>query len=130
MNIARQFGLSFLLLTSSASPLSGGTQKSPSKHKINFTFDYDFSLTPACSPEVTQGCVQQFNLYEISPPHRVKLGSILAPVGATGYVKGISATTKPFLWVPGKHKLAVSAQMANGQESEFLDKCTTIVTIR
>lgn len=131
MNVVWQFGLSLLLLASSASPLSGSTQKSPSTHRITFTFDYDFRLTPACSPEVTQGCVQQFNLYEISPGilNRVKLGSIPVPVGATGYAKGISVTTKPFLFVPGEHRLAVSAQMPNGQESD-LRVCTTIVKIR
>lgn len=131
MKVAWQFGLSFLLLACSVSPLPGKTQKPPSRHRITFTFDYDFRLTPACSPEVTQRCVKQFNLYEISPgiSERKKLGSIPAPVGATGYVKGISVTTKPFLWVPGKHRLAVSAQMPNGQESD-LSKCTTLVKIR
>jgi hypothetical protein len=85
MKVALQFGLAFLLLTSSVSPLSGNTHKSPSRHAITFTFDYDFRLTPACSPTATQDCVQQFNLYEISPgiPNRVRLGSIPAPVGAT-----------------------------------------------
>jgi hypothetical protein len=115
----------------SVSLLAGGTKKPPSRHRITFTFDYDFRVTPACSPKVTQECIQQFNLYEISPgiSNRVKLGSIPAPVGATSYVKGISATTKPFLWVPGKHRLAVSAQMPNGLESD-LSKCTTMIKIR
>jgi hypothetical protein len=130
MKVALQFGLAFLLLASSVSPLSGNKRKSPSTHKITFTFDYDFRITPACSPKVTQECVRQFNLYEISPGilNRVRLGSIPAPVGATGFVKGISATTKPFLWVPGKHRLAVSAQTPNGQESD-LNACTTLVKI-
>src|SRR5271168_3176781 len=130
MKVSLQFGLAFLLLASSVSPLCGNTRKSPSTHTITFTFDYDFRLTPACSPKATQECVQQFNLYDVSPGilNRVRLGSIRAPVGATGYVKGISATTKPFLWVPGKHRLAVSAQARDGQESD-LSACTTLVKI-
>lgn len=130
MKVGWQCGILLLLVVSSASLLSGGTPKPPSKHRITFTFDYDFRVTPACSPEIKQGCVQQFNLYEISPglQNRVKLGSIPASAGATGYVKGISATTKSFLWIHGKHKLAVSAQMPNGLESD-LSNCTTIVKI-
>jgi len=119
-----------LVATLSVSPLYGDTKK-PSTHRITFTFDYDFRITPACSPKVTQGCVLRFNLYEISAgiSNPKKLGSIPAPVGATDYVKGISVTTKPFLWLPGKHRLAVSAQMPNGQESD-LSKCTTMIKIR
>ena len=111
-------------------PLSGGTKKRASTHRITFKFDYDFRVTPACSSQVKQECIQQFNLYEISDgiSNRKKLGSIPAPAGATGYVKWISVTTKPYLWVPGKHRLAVSAQMPNGQESD-LSKCTTITKI-
>ena len=130
-NVVLQFGLSFLLLTPTVAPLSGNRRKSPTTHRIKFTFDYDFRLTPACSPRVTQDCVKQFNFYEISPGivNRVKLGSTPVPAGATGYVKGISAVTKPFLWVPAKHRLAVSAQTPNGQESD-LSACTTVITIR
>lgn len=110
--------------------LYGGT-KEPSTHRITFTFDYDFSVTPACSTKVTQECIQQFNLYEISAgiSNPKKLGSIPAPIGATGYVKGVTVTTEPFLWLPGKHRLAVSAEMPNGRESD-LSKCTTIIKIQ
>jgi len=119
-----------LVAAPSVSSLYGDTKK-PSTHRITFKFDYDFRVTPACSPNVTQECVQQFNLYEISAgiSKRMKLGSIPAPAGATGYVKDISVTTDPLLWFPGKHKLAVSAQMPNGQESD-LNQCTTIIEVR
>ena len=121
---------SIFVATVSVGLLFGGPQKPPSTHKITFTFDYDFRVIPACSPKVTQECVQQFNLYEISRgiSNRMKLGSMPAPLGATGYVQGISVTTEPFLWGPGQHRLAVSAQMPNGQESD-LSKCTTIIKI-
>lgn len=99
-------------------------------HKITFTFDYDFGATPACSRKVTHGCVQHFNFYDISQgiPRRIKLGSTPVPVGASGVVKGISATTESLLFASGKHKLAVSAQMSDGSESD-LSKCATIVQI-
>jgi hypothetical protein len=110
--------------------LSGSVQTTQAKHTISCTFDYDFRITPACSPKVTEGCVQQFNLYDISAgiPKRVKLASIPVPAGASGFVKGISATTDPLLFESGRHLLAVTAQMPNGLESDFT-KCTTIVKI-
>ncbi len=100
------------------------------RHKISFTFDYDFRVTPACSREVKQACVQQFNFYDISQgiAKRVKLGSIPVPAGASGLVKSISAKTEPLLLNSGRHLLAVSAQMPDGSESD-LRMCTTIVKI-
>jgi hypothetical protein len=99
-------------------------------HKISFTFDYNFAVTPACTPEVTKACVQQFNFYEISRgiPNRVKLGSIPVPTGARGLLKGISATTEPFLFDSGKHRVAVAAQAPDGSESNLRD-CSIIVQI-
>jgi hypothetical protein len=114
-----------------ASLLYAGVVAPQSRHKIAFTFDYDFRITPACSPEVKNACVQQFNVYDISAgiSKRVKLGSFPVPAGATGLVKGISVTTQPRLFNHGKHMLAVSAQLANGIESDPR-RCTTIVKIR
>ena len=109
-----------LIVAVLVSLLPGGLQ-TPHPHRtitIKVTFDYDFRITPACSAKVTQGCVQQFNLYEVFP----------VPTGATGFVKGISATTEPYLFDSGRHRLAVSAQMPNGQESD-LSECTTIITV-
>lgn len=104
---------------------------SPSKHKITFTFDYDFGITPACSAEIKKGCVKQFNFYDISVgiPKRVPLGSRPVPVDATGLVKGISFTTKRRLFKPGKHRVAVAAQLENGLESD-LEKCAVVVKMR
>ena len=122
-----------VIVTVLVSLLSGGIQTSHPHRtiRIKVTFDYDFRLTPACSPKVTQGCVQQFNLYEVSLgiSRRAKLLSIPVPADATGVVKGISATTEPFLFDTGRHRLGVSAQMPNGQESD-LSKCTTLVKVR
>src|SRR5580704_3943319 len=101
-----------------------------STHKISFTFNYDFRITPACSRDVKKACVQQFNFYDISQgiAKHVKLGSMPVPDGASGFVQGISATTEPLLFNSGRHLLAVSAQMPDGSESD-LSKCTTIVKI-
>ena len=99
-------------------------------HTITFTFDYDFSITPACSPKITKACIQHFNFYDISQgiSKRVKLGSTSVPTGATGFRPGISGTTDPILFNSGRHLVAVSAQMPDGTESD-LRKCATIVKI-
>lgn len=118
------------MATALASLLCSGVLHAQSKHKITFSFDYDFGITPACSPQVKEECVQQFNFYDISAgiPKRMKLGTFSPPAGAIGLVKGISGTTKVLTFNSGKHMLAVSAQMPNGLESD-LSKCTTIVKI-
>jgi hypothetical protein len=101
-----------------------------SEHKITFTFDYDFRATPACSAQVKEACVRQFNFYDISQgiAKRVKLGSMSVPAGASGLVKGISGTSESQLFNSGRHLVAVAAQMPNGVESD-LSKCATIVRI-
>jgi hypothetical protein len=103
-----------------------------STHRIQFTFSYDFRITPPCSSTVKEACVQQFNFYEISNgiSNRVKLGSMPAPPDAAGLVKGLTATTKPYVYTAGRHMLAVTAQMPNGSESDLNKGCTTIVKIR
>ena len=105
-------------------------QKTPSTHTITVTFDYNFAVTPACSPTLTQKCVKQFNVYDISAgiTKRTQIGSIPVPSSATGRVKGISGTTESFLFYPGRHRLAVSAQMSDGTESDLL-LCTLMVQI-
>lgn len=110
--------------------LTGAAQTPLRKHTISFSFDYDFRITHACSAKVTKGCVQSFNLYDISAgfPKRVKLGSIPVPPGAKGLVTGISATTQPLLFEPGRHLLAVTAQMPNGSESDS-ESCTIWVEV-
>ena len=105
-------------------------QETPSTHTIAVTFNYDFRITPACSPSLTQKCVNRFNIYDISAgvAKSAKIGSIPLPVNAQGLVKGISGVTEPFLFNPGRHRIAVSAQMPDGTESD-LRLCWTIVQI-
>ena len=120
--------LPFLILASLVG--APAVSPKPSRHTIRFVFSYDFSITPPCSSTVKEKCVRQFNFYEISPgiSNRVRLGSIPAPADATVFVKGITGTTKPFLFTSGKHMVAVSAQMADGSESD-LSQCTKIIKI-
>jgi hypothetical protein len=79
-----------LLSTVMVSLLYASLPTSLSKCRIVFTFDYDFGVTPACSREVKQACVQQFNFYDISQgiPNRAKLGSIPVPPAGTIKYKG------------------------------------------
>ena len=125
---SRLHRLPFLLLASFV--LAPVASPKPSRHKIQFRFSYDFRITPPCSSQQKEKCVQQFNFYEISEgiTNRVKLGSIPAPADATGFVKDITGTTKPFLFTSGRHMVAVSAQMADGSESD-LSRCTKIIKI-
>jgi hypothetical protein len=120
----------FVLLSLCSLCFGAGIFPQDGFHKITFTFDYDFRVTPACSKEITKACVQGFNFYDISQgiAKRVKLGSMPVPAEASGLVKGISATTEAMLFNSGRHMVAVAAQTADGVESD-LSKCSTIVQI-
>jgi hypothetical protein len=92
-----------------------------SKHTITVNFDYDFSKTPACSKTVTKACIQQFIVYDISAglAVRTKLFSIPVPPGETKLVKGLTGKSPLLLFESGKHRIAVTAQMAGGKESDI-----------
>jgi len=119
----------FVFLSLCSLCFSAGNFPQDVPHKISFTFDYDFRATPACSKEIIKACVQGFNFYDISQgiAKRVKLGSMAAPAGASGLVRGISSTTDAMLFNPGRHRVAVAAQTVEGTESD-LSKCSVIVT--
>jgi hypothetical protein len=61
--------------------------------------------------------VARFNVYDISAEKPIKLFSIPARPGADGPVKGITGESQPLLFETGKHRFAVTAQMASGEES-------------
>lgn len=105
-------------------------QTSPTTHTVRFTFNYDFRITPGCSKKVKVVCVQQFNFYDISqgPEKRVKLGSMPAKPGAKKFEKGISGTSDPQVFNPGRHRVAVAAQLSDGRESD-VRQCAVVVTI-
>jgi len=90
-------------------------------HKITVKFDYDFTKTPSCAPpKVKDKCVVQFNVYDISAgeKNRSKLFSMPAPAGETKRVTGITATSPPRTFEPGRHLIGVSTQEPNGTESD------------
>ena len=95
---------------------------------VTVAFDYDIRLNPACSAKLTKNCVKQFNVYDISSGGRTKLFSIPVPAGAAGSVKGITGTSPPVPLSAGKHTLAVSAESAEGTESDS-SACTTTVKV-
>ena len=111
--------------------LCGSVLLPQGRHKIAVKFDYDFRVIPACSLEMKLPCIQQFNFYDISAgiPKRVRIGSIPVPADASGLVKGIAGTSDLLLFSPGRHMIAVAAQMPDGAESD-LSACTKIVKIR
>jgi hypothetical protein len=91
-----------------------------SRHSLTVTFDYNFGLTPACSDKVTEKCVKQFNVYDISAgiEKRTRLFTIPADPTAKGVVKGITGTSPMLLFAPGKHLISVSAQTPSNQKSD------------
>jgi hypothetical protein len=93
-------------------------QAQSGKHAVTVKFDYDFTVNHACSPTVTKKCVAQFNVYDISAGQPTKLFSIPVPPGASGPVKSIAGESQPLLFETGKHRFAVTAQMASGEESD------------
>jgi hypothetical protein len=101
------------------SPVATPPATPSAKHSITVKFDYDFSRSPVCSAKVTSKCVQQFNVYDVSggPQHRVKLFSVPVPAGASGQMKGITATSPQLVFEPGTHFFAVTAQPTAGDES-------------
>jgi hypothetical protein len=99
------------------------------KRRIIVTFDYDFRLNPACSPTLTKNCIRQFNVYDKAAEGRIKLFSIPVPVGATGFIKGITGAGPPILLTAGEHTLAVTAESADGFESDS-DACTTRIQVK
>jgi hypothetical protein len=99
----------------------------PRKRRVTVTFNYDFNLNHACSQTLTTGCVKQFNVYDTTDKEQVKLFSIPVPADAAGFVKGITGTSPPLSLRPGEHIVAVTAQAADGTES---DSGATTIRIR
>jgi hypothetical protein len=89
------------------------------KHTITVNFNYDFSKTPSCSEQIRKACIVQFNVYDISAGAKspTKLFSVPVPPGETKPAHGISMSPR-LLFEPGKHELAVTAQLPDGKESK------------
>jgi hypothetical protein len=98
-------------------------------HTITVTFDYDFTLTPACAGKVKTNCVTKFSVYDISGPKPIFLYSLPVPANAKGFMKGIAATSPRMAFEVGKHRIGVAAQTADGKESPPRE-CKAIIEIK
>jgi hypothetical protein len=78
---------------------------------VKVKFDYDFSRFPACSAKITQKCVQQFNVYEVSAKPPIFLFSIPLPRKTKGMVKGITGSApQKRSFFTGPHRFGVTAK--------------------
>jgi hypothetical protein len=92
-------------------------QAAPGQHTVTVTLNYDFTADNACSTAVTKGCLQQFNIYDLTSGTPVKLFSLPAPSGANGPVTGVTGTSGLLAIKAGVHIFGATAQMADGTES-------------
>ena len=78
---------------------------------VKVKFDYDFSRFPPCSAKVTQKCVQQFNVYEVSARPPIFLFSIPVPPNARGKMTGITGSaSQKHSFFTGPHRFGVTAK--------------------
>ena len=98
-------------------------------HSISVHFDYDFTKTPACTAKTTKACVQKFNVYDISGERPYLLFSIPAPQNAQGLMKGITASSPRMWFAVGSHRIGVSAQTSDGENSPPRD-CKVVIEIK
>ena len=124
-------GQAALLAIILVSGMSAAGQADGSRHTVTVTFDYNFGLTPACSDKVTDDCVKQFNVYDISAgvEKRTRLFTIPVNPASKGIVKGISGTSPVLLFAPGKHLISVVAQTPSNQKSDS-GACTAWIEIK
>jgi hypothetical protein len=104
-------------------------------HTVSVAFDYNFKLTPACTPTVLVKCIHQFIVYDISAgadkSKRATLLSIALPANPNGIVTEISGTTPLMDFESGRHLIASIATEPDGTESPApaCASCTTWITI-
>jgi hypothetical protein len=97
-------------------------------HTITVKFDYDFTNVPVCAGKPSEKCVQQFIVYDISGPKKIKLFSLPPPQGAKGKMTGITGVSPKLLFMVGSHRIGVSAASSANTESAPFD-CNTVVKI-
>ncbi len=127
-SLTRQAALLAIFLMSG---MSAAGQADGSRHSVTVTFDYNFGFTPACSEMVTDHCVKQFNVYDISAgvENRTRLFTIAVDPASRGIVKGITGTSPMLLFAPGKHFISVTAQTPSNQKSAP-EACTAWIEIK
>jgi hypothetical protein len=105
----------------------GGPEQS-AVHTITVKFDYDFTNVPVCAGKPSEKCVQQFVVYDISGPKKIKLFVLPPPQGAKGKMTGITGISPKLLFMVGYHRIGVSAASSANTESAPFD-CNTVVKI-
>jgi hypothetical protein len=127
-SLTRQAALLAIILMAG---VSAAGQADGSRHSVTVTFDYNFGLTPACSDKVTDNCVKQFNVYDISAgvENRTRLFTIPVDPASKGVVKGITGTSPVLLFAPGKHLISVVALTPSNQKSAP-EACTAWIEIK
>lgn len=122
-----QFTLVVLALLGGVTPIRA--QNAPKTHTIHVTFDYDFKRFHGCAEKNKKPCLKQFNVYNVTDAgRRFLLFTIPAPPGAKGEVKNITGASKPLVFAPGQHMIAVTANTDQGGESDPR-ACYTMITI-
>ena len=110
--------MTFLVLAGATLALTAAVSNATTgQHVMTVTFNYDFTTDNACSATVTKGCLQQFNIYDITTGTPLKLFSVPAPPGASSAVTGITGTSALLPLKSGVHTFGATAQMADGTES-------------
>jgi len=113
----------------SVAAIPARAQNSPKTHTIRVNFDYDFRRFHGCTGKDKAPCLKQFNVYNMTDTgKRILLFSIPAPAGAKREVKDITGTSKPMVFAPGQHMIAVTAQSDQGAESDP-HACSTMVNV-
>lgn len=96
---------------------SSGTANAVVQRSVTVTFNYDFGKNPSCAEKpALKKCVKQFVVYD-SSVGKVQLFTIPVPQGAHGLVNGITGQSPVLPFIPGRHRIAVTAQDAAGVES-------------
>jgi hypothetical protein len=97
---------------------------------VTMTFNYDFSKFPPCSATVTQKCIQQFNVYEVSTSKPVFLFSIPVPPNAKGPVNGITGSApQKRAFFTGPHRFGVTAKMPGANAESDPYQCMTFAQV-
>lgn len=104
-------------------------QNPPKSHTIRVNFDYDFKRFHGCAKKNKAPCLKEFNVYNITDTgKRILLFTISAPTGAKRVVKNITGASKPLVFAPGQHMIAVTAETDRGGESDP-HACWAMVTV-
>jgi hypothetical protein len=105
------------------------SQTPPKTHIVSVKFDYNFRRFHGCKRKNKAPCVKQFNVYNVTDTgKRFLLFSIPARPGAKDEVKNITGTSKPLVFAPGQHMIAVTASTDLGVESDVY-ACRTMVNV-